>query len=268
MVDKLCYEEDGGLALITLMDSPGGNRLNVDTLRSLTEAFIRAETSDGVRAVLLRSNGPVFCLGMDLGKLGGDADDAVEPIRLYSELLLRIYRSPLPVVCLVTGSVKAGGIGLVAASDLVLASTEADFQLSEVLLGLVPVNVLPFLLARRIMPARARELVLTSRLFSAEEAHVFGLVDRVLDPVKLERSVKAVLKMLFRAAPAALAETKRFTASLEGTTLEEQCASAQKALLKLTGSNEVRAAVAAFQNEDLPEWSVSFKAKNPLVFTK
>ena len=262
---KIRYEEDAGLALITLGDSAGGNRLNIDSLKELGGAFDRAEQSTDVRVVLLRSDGPAFCLGMDLGRLDAGAEDAAEPIRLYSELLLRIYRSPLPVACLLQGPVKAGGIGLVAACDLVLASAEADFQLSEVLLGLVPVNVLPFLLARRVFPARARELILTSRVFSADEALAYGLADRVLDPAKLERAVKGALKMLFRAAPSALAETKRFTASLDGLSLDEQCASARKALLDLTASDVVQSAVAAFQNEDLPEWSVPFKPKGPIV---
>lgn len=256
---------DAGLALLTLDDGVGGNRLNLEGLQALTAAFTAAEADRTVRAVLLRSAGPAFCLGMDLSRVGGDGAEAAEAIRLYSELLLRIHRFPLPVIALVQGPVKAGGVGLVAACDLVIAAAAADFQLSEVLLGLVPVNVLPFLLARRVTPARARELILTARVFTAAEAQAIGLVDRVYPEEKLERGLKSELKMLFRAAPSALAETKAFTAALDGLSLEGQCALAREALLRLSAADDVQHAVAAFQKDELPRWSVAYKPGVPLV---
>lgn len=261
----VAFATDAGLALLTLDDGAGGNRLNPESLQALTAAFAAAEADSTVRAVLLRSAGPAFCLGMDLSRVGGDGAEAAAAIRLYSELLLHIHRSPLPVIALVQGPVKAGGVGLVAACDLVIAVEAADFQLSEVLLGLVPVNVLPFLLARRVSPARARELILTARVCTAAEALALGLVDRVYSAEKLERGLKSELKMLFRAAPSALAQTKAFTAALDGLSLEGQCALAREALLRLSAADDVQHAVAAFRKDELPRWSVAYKPGVPLV---
>ena len=267
--NSVAYRHDNGLAIITLANSRGGNRLNPETLAALAAAFDAIEADTALRAVLINSDGPAFCLGMDLARAGEGGGHA-EAVRAYSELLQRIVHFRLPVVAAVHGPVKAGGIGLAAACDIVAASEEADFQLSEVLLGLVPVNVLPFLTPARIPLARARELILTARTISAAEAHAAGLVDRIVPAGRLEREVKSIIKMLFRAEPGALALAKQHTAAMAGCdaagrALEAQCRSAQAALLELIQSDAVGEALKAFALEELPEWSVGFKTSETLV---
>jgi enoyl-CoA hydratase/carnithine racemase len=117
----------------------------------------------------------------------------------------------------------------------------------------------------RMALARARELILTARTITAAEAHAVGLVDRLVPAGKLEREIKAVIKMLFRAEPGALAETKDFTAAMAGQNLDEQCSAAQSKLLELVNSGTVAGGVQAFAQDELPEWSVAFKSKEPLV---
>lgn len=259
---------DGGLGIITLADSANGNRLNSSSLQQLEEVVGQFAADESVRVILFRSNGENFCLGMDLGAVqegGGSEDDSRGPVAAYSRLLQQLHNLAKPVVAAVGGAVKAGGVGLTAACDIVLASESATWQLSEVLLGLVPVNVLPFLFQRRIPEQKVRYLVLTAKTVSATEARMLGIADEVYQIEKFERGIKQVLKMLFRAAPQALAATKRITADLSGMGLEDSCAYAQRELVKLIASAEVQHGVAAFNDGELPEWSTGFKTKLPLA---
>ena len=139
-----------------------------------------------MRAILLRSNGPAFCLGMDLARLGraraarrpgAEAEKAVDR---YAGVLKAIFSATLPVVCLVEGEVKAGGVGLVCACDIVVAGERATFELGEVIFGLIPANVLPYMLSLRMAPQKARYLVMSSRRISASEALRLNLVDEVV----------------------------------------------------------------------------------------
>jgi enoyl-CoA hydratase/carnithine racemase len=263
------YYVDSGLAVITLADSSGGNLLNGKSLALLHEALRDSLEHAGVRAVLLRSNGARFCLGMDLGLVYDVKADQVAARNLvtaYSNLLLQIHSSPKPVLALVTGEVKAGGVGLTAVCDIVIASEQATFEFSEVLWGLIPANVLPFLLSQRLSPQQAGYLILTGKKIDAEEARSFRLVDEVFSNADLERGAKAAIKKLFRASPQALAEAKSFIQSLHNLTLADACREAQAKLLEMVSRPEVKQAVAQYFAEgELPAWVARFRPQKPLI---
>ena len=173
---------DSNLAVITMQHSSWGNRLNKKNLEDLYQAIYTSIKDPEVRALLLRSNGSRFCLGMDLNYLQDvrkDKKRIEKAIELYTDVLSTIYKSPKPVIALIEGEVKAGGIGLIAACDIVIASENSSFALSEVLLGLIPANVLPYLLCLRIPPQKAKYLILTAKKISAREAEILNLVDEV-----------------------------------------------------------------------------------------
>lgn len=263
---RVNYAEDAGLALVTLADSERGNRINAARLEALHEAFDRAEAAAGVRAIVFRANGPRFCLGMDfsffLGQVAGD-EDAQDAVADYAGLLVRMRQSPKPVIALVDGEVKAGGIGIVAASDVVLASERTTFQLSEVYLGLIPANVLPFLI-ERIGSRRASYLTLTAKTLSAVEARAAGLVDEVFAADALEKETRAFFKNLMRTAPHALAETKRFIGEIDGLDQAAAIPAAARSLLGLAAREDVRDAIASFEDGALPAWSARFKPADNL----
>ena len=142
---------DSKLAVITMQDSKTGNRLNKASLEEFSQSFHSMIQNPDTRAILLRSNGPQFCYGMDLDYLQSIQKDIQEgeiAVELFTGLLSKIHKSPKPIIALINGDVKAGGIGLVAACDIVIASTQSTFELSEVFFGLIPANVLPFLSLR------------------------------------------------------------------------------------------------------------------------
>ncbi len=259
---------DSGLAVLTMTDSAGGNRLNTESLSSLSSAFNNALMDDGVRVILLRSNGKNFCLGMDLvflQNVDGDRTVGEETVGMYVDLLLKIYEAPKPVIALVNGDVKAGGMGLVGACDIIVASEHSTFELSEVLLGLIPANVLPFVFALRIKPQKARYLIMTAKRLTASEAKSEGLVDEVYPIEELEKQLKSLIKGLFRAAPHAVAETKHFTQAILSKNMDEASNLAKDKILEMIGMPEVREGIAAFNEGGIPPWFGKFKPEKPLV---
>ncbi len=221
-----------------------------------------------VRVILIRSNGKNFCLGMDLRFLQesqGDDSLAREVINSYVRLLSTIYNAPKTVIALVNGNVKAGGMGLVSACDIIISSEDSTFELSEVLLGIIPANVLPFLMAQRISTQKARYLVLTAARLSAKEAMSLGIVDEVYPEEDLNKKIKSLLKNLFRAAPLAVAETKAFTRAISGISIEKASEMAQDKLFEMIKDPVTLSGITAFNEGSIPEWFARFKPENDIL---
>jgi methylglutaconyl-CoA hydratase len=169
----------------------------------LTDAL----ADDAVRVIVLDHSGRVFCSGMDLAEAaGGGVED--EGVREFPELLELIWSAPKPVVAVVRGPARAGGIGLLAACDVVVAAQSATFAFSEVRLGLVPA-VISAVVLPRMLPHVAHRLMLTGEVFDAAVAASGGLVDLVAADDQVDGVLTGQLTALAAGAPAALAETKR-----------------------------------------------------------
>ncbi len=264
------YYSDSGVGVVTLKNGKDGNRLTPEFLEELETAFKHAFEAAEVRAVLLRSNGPSFCLGMDLGRLASSSDTPEDDrtlataISRYGRLLLSIYLAAKPVVAVVRGEVIAGGVGLVAACDIVLAEESAAFELSEVLFGLIPANVLPYLFSLRLSPQKTRYLILSSKRFLALEAAGIGLVDEAYPAGGLEKGVRSLLRRLLRSSPEALKSAKLFTQEIYGLSHDEIRARAESTLLELATAEGVRSALKAFEGGELPPWFERFRPTRPL----
>ena len=195
-----------GVATLTL-DSPANrNALSRAMRAQLRTALTGALADDAVRVVVLDHTGRVFCSGMDLGEAAGGG--AGQGVREFPELLELIWSAPKPVVAVVRGPARAGGVGLLAACDVVVAGLSATFAFSEVRLGLVPA-VISAVVLPRMVPHIAHRLMLTGQVFDAEIAAAGGLVDLVVPDADVNGEVRAQLVHLTAGAPTALAETKR-----------------------------------------------------------
>lgn len=157
------------------------NALNGAVLDEINAALDQAEADAAIRAVIVEGQQGVFCTGMDFSEVlsGPPGREAIEAgARLYFRTLKRFTESPKIVVAKVDGRVQAGGVGLVAASDFAVASERSTFQLSEAVLGLMPANLMPFLV-RRIGYQQSYLLTLTARQIDARRAAEISLVDEV-----------------------------------------------------------------------------------------
>ena len=196
-----------GVATLTL-DSPANrNALSRAMRRQLRAALDEALADDAVRVVVLDHTGRVFCSGMDLGEAaGGSASN--QGVRELPAILETIWTSPKPVLAAVRGPARAGGVGLVAACDVVVAGSSATFGISEVRLGLVPA-VISAVVLPRMLPHVAHRLMLTGEVFDAATAVAGGLVDLAVADDEVDATVAGQTGALAAGAPRALAETKR-----------------------------------------------------------
>jgi|SRR6516164_356737 len=203
------------------------NSINATLIDDFHRALDRAEADPECRLVVLEGANGVFCTGMDFAEVAAEAAAANhEGMRSakYIELIDRFTSVPKVVVAKIDGRVTAGGVGLVAASDLVVASPRSQFSLSEALWGLLPCCVLPYLI-RRIGFQPAYRMTLTTQAVSAQEALAFHLVDEVANDLddairrwmlrvgRLEEETLRELKQYFRQMWKISAETEEFAVS-------------------------------------------------------
>ncbi|MGZ4507913.1 MAG: enoyl-CoA hydratase-related protein [Blastococcus sp.] len=196
-----------GVATLTL-DSPANRNALSRAMRAQLRSAVRdALADDAVRVIVLDHTGRVFCSGMDLAEAAGGGVEN-QGVREFPELLSALWSSPKPVVAVVRGPARAGGVGLVAACDVVVAASSASFAFSEVRLGLVPAVISAVVLPRMVQHV-AHRLMLTGEVFDAATAAAGGLVDVVAADDAVDDAVAGLLTALAAGAPAALAETKR-----------------------------------------------------------
>lgn len=177
---SLSVEHDGAVARLRLERPEAANSLNRRMLRELRELFAEVERDARVRVVVLEGTREHFCTGMDFDELARSPAPAEHALDgdAYFDLLERLAGAPKVVIARVDGRVNAGGVGLAAAADMVIAGAGASFALSEALFGLLPACVLPYLV-RRVGPQRAHWLTLSTLPIDARRAYDIGLADAV-----------------------------------------------------------------------------------------
>jgi methylglutaconyl-CoA hydratase len=201
----------GGVATLTL-DSPANrNALSRAMRAQLRSALDDALADDAVRVVVLDHTGRAFCSGMDLSEAAGGGAEQ-QGVREFPEILSTLWSSPKPVLAAVRGPARAGGVGLLAACDVVVAGASATFAFSEVRIGVVPAVISAVVLPRMLAHV-AHRLMLTGEVFDAATAVTGGLVDLVVADDQVAEVVAAQVRALAAGAPTALAETKRLLRS-------------------------------------------------------
>jgi len=237
-----------------VLDRPQeGNAVNLRLIEELEEVLGRAEAAPGVRVVSLEGRDGVFSTGLDFRSAARDsvtAEDVERSVARYFGLLKRFTRSGKVLVAKVDGRANAGGVGLVAACDLVLATERSVFSLSEVLFGLLPANVVPFLL-RRIGFQRAYAMTLTAQAIEARAAQQMGLVDELLP--SLDDGVRRLLLRVERVREKTILATKRYFESMWYVT-EPMEREAMRRSVELLGDPETYEAIRAFVEGQVLPW--------------
>ncbi|MEU0247152.1 enoyl-CoA hydratase family protein [Streptomyces sp. NPDC006235] len=228
------------------LDSPHTrNALSAALVGELAEALADAGRDPGVRAVVLTHTGNTFSAGADL-------KDPPPPEALVA-LLRRIIDLPKPVVARVTGHVRAGGLGLLAACDIAAASTEATFAFTEVRIGVAPA-VISLPLLPRTDPRALSRYYLTGERFGAAEATATGLLTTHADDV--DTALAPILDGLRRSAPDALAETKRLLTARVLEAFDRDAAVLTALSARLFSSPQAREGMTAFLERRDPAWVV------------
>jgi methylglutaconyl-CoA hydratase len=234
------------------------NALSDELLAALETALDVLEEDAAVRVLVLAGRGPAFCAGGDLAKMEKAAKMTRARSRReagrFAKLLLRIYQYPKPVVARVHGPALAGGMGLVAACDLVVAAQDAEFALPETRIGLVPAMISPYLV-RAMGAAQARRYMLTGERLGAADAMRIGFVHECVPAGELDAAAQRLCARLAEAAPGALARTKKLLQRVEhaplGAALAGETASA---LAEARASAEAREGIRSFLEKRKPTW--------------
>ena len=200
------YDVTDGRATITLDSQHNRNALSRQLVTELFGHLEAAEADDSVRVVLVRAEGKVFCSGADLSE--ATADGMEEGARRIVELQRLICTMSKPVVTRLHGAVRAGGIGIVAASDVAMAAEEATFALTEVKLGLAAA-IISLTVHHRMNPRAAALTTLGGEVFSGADAAKYGLVTAAVPADALDDEVERVCASLATGAPQGLRESKR-----------------------------------------------------------
>ncbi len=207
MSDALVHRADDDRIAVLTLDSPANrNALSRRLVADLSGHLAEAGADESLHGVLLRSSHPVFCAGADLKE--ATTVDMVESARGIIALQRAIAALPVPVVCRLDGAVRAGGLGLVASSDIVVCRDDVSFALTEVRLGLAAA-VISIPLRARISPRAASDWFLTGRSVDADEAREQGLVTHVVPAGEVDAVTARVLDDLRAGARQGLVEAKR-----------------------------------------------------------
>jgi methylglutaconyl-CoA hydratase len=250
MNDLVRHESSGEVTTVTL-DSPANrNALSSALLTELHAALAGALDDPGCRVVVLTGADPAFCAGADLKE--SRATPAAAP-ELFPQILELIWDSRKPVICRVNGSARAGGIGLIAACDIAVASQSATFAFSEVRIGATPAIIaVPCL--RRMSPRAAAEYFLTGEVFDAQRAVEVGLLTGAVPKIQLDEEIARYTDLLLRGAPGALGVTKTVLREAGTTPFATGLARMAEVSAARFASEECQQGMAAFAEKREPSW--------------
>ncbi|WP_329117510.1 enoyl-CoA hydratase family protein [Streptomyces sp. NBC_01353] len=230
---------DRGIATLTLDFPENRNALSAALVAELAEALTECGEDPAVRAVVLTHTGSTFSSGADL--------KAPPSPYAFVDLLRQIVELPKPVVGVVRGHVRAGGLGLLGACDIVVASDGSDFALTEVRIGVAPA-VISLTLLPKLEQRTAERYYLTGERFGTAEAVRMGLVTAAED------DLEAILDGLRKGSPQGLAESKRLVTARVLETFERDAEDLVQRSASLFASAEAREGMTAFLERRDPEW--------------
>lgn len=248
------YAVRDGFATLTFDSPHNRNALSSKLVAELLQGLDAAAADESVRGIVLAHTGNTFCAGADLNE-ASNADPAVaadERTRVMIGVLRRLIATPKPVIARIDGSVRAGGMGIVAACDLAIAGPGSSFALTEVRIGLAPFMISLTLLPRLNSRAASRYF-LTGEKFGAELAAQIGLITAsAADPVA---EVERLCAELRKGAPQGLAESKRLVNAAMLAEFDAKAEELAQRSASFFGTPEVHEGMLAFLQRRPPSWA-------------
>lgn len=223
------------------------------SLDALARALDAAEADAEARAWVLSGSESTFCRGMDLAAMSGEGADPRAALRRFAEVMAQLRRAARPTLAVVRGEAQGGGVGILAACDVVLATPEATFALPEALFGLLPGVILP-VVAERVGPHKARLMTLRGRSHDAAWAQQAGLVEEIVPAGEMERAISRAARDLGRVAPARVADLRRWMLDFPRLSGDEALFRGGEITAALVADPEVRETVRRFVEDGTPPW--------------
>jgi len=255
----------GAIATVTLDRPEVRNAFNETMIEELT-AWAQSVTPDGpARVAIVQGAGSTFCAGADvqwMAKMAGYShEENLADARRAAAMYHALDSLPIPLIGHIHGAALGGGAGLAAVCDVVVAGDDAQFGFTEVLLGIVPAMISPYVV-RKIGFSAARELCLSGARFGATRAREIGLVHDVVPAERIDQAVDRHAQMFLKAAPSAIALTKRLLRDVYGRRPADVMALTADAIAGQRVSSEGQDGLRAFLEKRSPSW-VSPKHQGP-----
>lgn len=248
---------DGRVTTITLNRPDKRNAISYELIEDLLAAFQEVRASQAL-VLILTGAGKAFCSGMDLENLkaliGRSPEQSLEDSQIMARLFRTLYDFPKPTIAAVNGAAIAGGTGLATLCDFTLAVPDTKFGYTEVKIGFVPAIVSAFLL-RQVGEKIARDLLLTGRLFDAEEAKRIGLVTEIVPAENLMSRAKELAEQLIENSPASLLYTKRLLSEAARAQMDRQIDASVRENAAIRATADFREGITSFLEKRKPKWS-------------
>jgi methylglutaconyl-CoA hydratase len=250
-------EYDGPLVILTLNRPEKRNAISDAMISDIPAALAEIEQSSA-QILIMTGAGSAFCAGMDLETLRSISEQTraehLEDARRMGYLFHSLYSFPKPVICAVNGPAIAGGTGLATLADFTLAVPEAKFGYTEVRIGFLPAVVSVFLI-RQVGEKRARELLMSARIFDAEEARSLGLVTEVVPADRLMHAARLLASSLLASSPASLRRTKWLILNWNAKDIERDLELAVHESAEIRLTQDFSEGLSAFLEKRKPGWT-------------
>lgn len=251
-------ERNNKIAKIYLNRPEVHNALNNFLINDLYDIFEKLNLEDDIRAIVLTGNGKSFCAGADLNWMKSvinyDYEQNYQESLKLAKLMYLIFTHSKPVIAGINGSAIGGGVGLMSVCDILIASENAKFGLSEVRLGLVPAAISPFVMSR-IGEANARELFITGERIDAGKAKEIGLVNIVVPHSELYSAIDNKLSLILNNGPNAVKTVKEMIFKVTQVKFPEIQEYTAKLIADLRLSDEGQEGMNAFLEKRKPYWA-------------
>jgi methylglutaconyl-CoA hydratase len=254
-ISESCDER--GIITLHLNQPLRRNALSSSMIGELTDFAARCSALAGLRAVVLRGAGPVFCAGADLSwmmaQIKADRETRMAEARRLAMMFQALNTLSAPLIAYVHGGAYGGALGILSACDVVLADPETRFGFTETRLGIIPATIGPHVIAR-LGEGPARRVFMSGRIFGADEAVALGLVARTVAAANADSAIEAEVEPYLAVAPGAVARSKRLARALGAPITLEQIEASITALADAWETDEAREGIAAFLEKRKPIW--------------
>ena len=253
----ILYQEQDGIAVITLNRPDKRNAVSFELVGELMRAFDEIERSEA-QVLIITGAGKAFCAGLDLDDLkavlGKSHPDNVKDSAMMAAMFRRLYDFPKPTIAAVNGHAIAGGTGIATMCDFTLSVAEAKYGYTEVKIGFVPA-IVSSILVWQVGHKIARDLLMTGRLFDAAEAYRYGLVNEIVEPERLMPRALELARQLMENSPSSVRLTKKLINGFLAKVLDEQMAQAVEDNARIRTTADFREGISAFLEKRKPNWS-------------
>lgn len=256
--ETLLVEKEQNVTTIILNRPEKKNAINDKMIKDLGNIFDTLLTDNGTKVVILTGQGDAFCSGADLSYLDKlknySYDENFKDSKYLAELFLKIYNFPKPTIAKVQGAALAGGCGLSSVCDFIISDENARFGYPEVKIGFIAAIVSIFLI-KQIGERKARDLLLTGKIISAEEALSIGLINKIVLNKQIDTYIQNFVIKLIENSGQAIRATKSLFSDYKGESLLQVINNLARKNAEFRQTQDFKEGLTAFLEKRKPNWN-------------